>query len=54
MTLQSRLQVEMSSGEKVLLAAEELPVEKLEGRGAPTGIMVVLGNEIVNCFLCLD
>ena len=53
-TLQSRLQVEMSSGEKVLLAAEELPVEKLEGRGAPTGIMVVLGNEIVNCFLCLD
>ncbi len=50
----SRLQVEMASGEKVLLAAGELPAEKLEGRGAPTGIMVVLGNEIVNGFACLD
>ena len=48
-----RMQVEMTSGEKVILTAQELPVEKLEGRGTPTGIMVVLGNEIVNSCICL-
>ena len=49
-----RIQVEMTSGEKVILTADELPMEKLEGRGAPTGIRVVLGNEIVNSCVCLE
>jgi DNA gyrase subunit A len=49
-----RLEVHMASDEIYRLNPEDFPAEKLDGRGTPTDIMVVLGNEIVLCFECLE
>ncbi len=50
----SRICVGMKDGESLVLKAQELVLERPDGRGNPTGIMVVLGNEIINAFVCLE
>lgn len=50
----TKLEVHMASDEIYRLNPDDFPAEKLDGRGAPTDIMVVLGNEIILCFECLE
>jgi len=44
-----RLCVRMTSGEPVLLTVSELPQDKPDGRGSPTAVMAMLGNELLSC-----